>query len=92
MEGLLRSWEYYKHKMWQRNKMPFLEGLVLLTGFWDLKDILYLRQIRSKNKLVSENAVTQGHGSCFVKRSIKNEKIFLFRKKFFHFIYHRYDS
>ena len=47
MEGLLRSWEYYKHKMWQRNKMPFLEGLVLLCGFWDLKDILYLRQICS---------------------------------------------
>ena len=38
--------------------MPLLGFLVLLTGLWDLKDILISRQNRSsKSILVSENAV-----------------------------------
>ena len=32
-----------------------------MTGLWNLKNILNLRQNRSKNKLVSENAVTRAH-------------------------------
>ena len=31
----------------------------MLTGLWNLKDIQNLRQNRSKNKLVRENAVTR---------------------------------
>ena len=31
----------------------------MLTGLWNLKDIQNLRQNRSKNKLVHENAVTR---------------------------------
>ena len=37
---------------------------VFLTGLWNLKDIQNLRQNRSKNKLVRENAATRAHGSC----------------------------
>jgi len=44
--------------------LSFLGLQVLLTGLWDLKDILYSRQNRSKNKLVLENSVTGAHGSC----------------------------
>ena len=36
---------------------------VLLTGL----DILNSRQNHSKNKLVSENAETQVHGSCLLR-------------------------
>ena len=32
----------------KRSKMPFLGVLLLTTGLWDLKDILNLRQNRSK--------------------------------------------
>ena len=35
----------------------------MLTGLWDLKDILKSRQNRSKNKLVRENTVTRVRGS-----------------------------
>ena len=38
-----------------------------MTGLWDLKNILDLRQNRSKNKLVSENAVTLAHGNCSLR-------------------------
>ena len=44
--------------------MPFLGVLVLMTGLWDLKDLLNSRQNRSKNKVVSENAMTRAHGNC----------------------------
>ena len=37
--------------------MPLSGFLVLLTGLWDLKDILNSRQNRSKKTIVSENAV-----------------------------------
>ena len=48
--------------------MPLLGFLVLLTGLWDLKDILISRQNRSsKNILVSENAVKRVHGSCLLR-------------------------
>ena len=47
--------------------MPFLGVLVLMTGLWDLKDILNSPQNRSKNKLVSENAMTQAHGNCSLR-------------------------
>ena len=47
--------------------MPFLGVLVLVTGWWDLKDILNSRQNRSKNKLVSENTVTRAHGHCLLR-------------------------
>ena len=48
--------------------MPLLGFLVLLTGLWDLKDILISRQNRSsKNILVSENAVERVHGSCLLR-------------------------
>ena len=47
--------------------MPFLGVLVLMTGLWDLKDILNLPQNRSKNKLVSENAMTRAHGNCSLR-------------------------
>ena len=46
------------------SKMPFLGVLVLMTCFWDLKDILNSHQNRSKNKLVIENAATRVHGNC----------------------------
>ena len=48
--------------------MPLLGFLVLLTGLWDLKDILISRQSRSsKNILVSENAVERVRGSCLLR-------------------------
>ena len=36
----------------------------MLNSLWSLKNIQNLRQNRSKNKLVRENAVTQAQGSC----------------------------
>lgn len=57
-----------KIKVIKRSKMPLLGFLVLLTGLWDLKDILISRQNRSsKNILVSENAVKRVHGSCLLR-------------------------
>ena len=47
--------------------MPFLGVLVLMTGLWNLKNILNLRHNRSKNKQVSENAVTRAHGDCSLR-------------------------
>ena len=47
--------------------MPFLGVLVLTTGSWDVKDILNLRQSRSKNKLVGENAVTRADENCSLR-------------------------
>ena len=47
--------------------MPFLGVLVLMTGLWDLKDILNSPQNRSKNKLASENAMTRAHGNCSLR-------------------------
>ena len=47
--------------------MPFLGVFVLMNGLWDLKDILNSRQNRSKNKLVSENAVTRAQGNCSLR-------------------------
>ena len=44
--------------------MPFLAVLVSMTGFWDMKDVLNSRKDRSKNKLVSANAVTREHENC----------------------------
>ena len=46
--------------------MP-ISRLVLLTGLWNLKNILNSRQNPSKNKLVSENAVKRVHGSCLLR-------------------------
>ena len=48
----------------KRSKMPFLAVLVSMTGFWDMKDVLNSRKDRSKNKLVSANAVTREHENC----------------------------
>ena len=45
----------------KRSKMPFLAVLVSMTGLWDMKDILNSRKDRSKNKLVSANAVIREH-------------------------------
>ena len=39
----------------------------MLTGLWDLKDILNSRQNRPKNKLVRENAVARVHGICSLR-------------------------
>ena len=47
--------------------MPFLGVLLLTTGLWDLKDILNLRQNRSKNKLVGENGVTRADENCSLR-------------------------
>ena len=41
----------------KRQKLSFLGLQVLLTGLWDLKDILNSRTNRSENKLVRESAV-----------------------------------
>ena len=46
----------------KRSKMSFSGVLVLLTGLWE--DIRNSRENRSKNKLVSENAVTRVYGRC----------------------------
>ena len=51
----------------KRSKMPFLGVLVLMTGLWNLKNILNLRHNRSKNILVSENAVARAHGNCSLR-------------------------
>ena len=40
-----------------RSKTTILKSVGLLTGLWDLKDIVNSRQNCSKNKLVGENAV-----------------------------------
>ena len=47
--------------------MPFLGVLVLMTGLWDLKNILNSPQNRSKNKLVSENVMKRAHGNCSLR-------------------------
>ena len=47
--------------------MPFLGVFVLMSGLWDLKDIVNSRQNRSKNKLVSENSVTPAHENCSLR-------------------------
>ena len=47
--------------------MPFLGVFVLMSGLWDLKDIVNSRQNRSKNKLVSENSVTRAHENCSLR-------------------------
>ena len=41
----------------KRSKATILRSVGLLTGLWDLTDIVDSRQNCSKNKLVSENAV-----------------------------------
>lgn len=46
--------------------MP-ISRLVLLTGLWNLNNILNSRQNPSKNTLVSENAVKRVHGSCLLR-------------------------
>ena len=51
----------------KRSKMPFLGVLLLTTVLWDLKDILNLRQNRSKNKLVGVNAVTRADKNCLLR-------------------------
>ena len=51
----------------KRSKMPFLGVLLLTTGLWDLKNILNLRQNRSKNKLVGKNALTRAHENCSLR-------------------------
>ena len=38
-----------------------------MTGLWNLKNILNLRHNRSKNILVSENAVARAHGNCSLR-------------------------
>ena len=62
----IRSIRYQKGKnnVLKRQKLSFLGLYILLTGLWDLKDILNSRQNRPKNKLVRENAVTRVHGIC----------------------------
>ena len=50
----------------------------MLTGLWDLKDLLNSRQYFSKNKLVRENAVTRVHGSCSLRVMVS------WRNPFFH--------
>ena len=47
--------------------MSFLGLQVLLTGWWNLRDIQNSRQNRSKNRLVHENAVTGAHGSYLLQ-------------------------
>ena len=47
----------------KRQKISFLGLQVLLTGWWNSKDIQNSRLNRSKNKLVRKNAVTGAHGS-----------------------------
>ena len=41
----------------KRSKTTILRSVGLMTGLWDLKDIVNSRQNCSKNKLVGENAV-----------------------------------
>ena len=53
-----------KRNVIKRQKLSILGLYVLLTCFWDLKDIVNSRQNHSKNKLVHENAVTRVHGGC----------------------------
>ena len=38
-----------------------------MTGLWNLTNILNLRHNRSKNILVSENAVARAHGNCSLR-------------------------
>ena len=75
MEAPIRSWAHYIYDKWQRKtkrqekvKNASLGVLVLMTGLWpDLKDILNWRQNCSKNKLVSENAVTRRYKKCSLR-------------------------
>ena len=46
-----------KTKRHKRSKTTILRSVGLMTGLWDLKDIVNSRQNCSKNKLVGENAV-----------------------------------
>ena len=39
----------------------------MVTDLWGLTDIVNSRQNSSKNKLVSEDAVTRVHGSCSLR-------------------------
>ena len=50
MKAFLRSWAHYKYKKWRRKtkreekvKNATLGVLVLMTGLWEIKDILNLR-------------------------------------------------
>ena len=43
------KYEKAKQNVIKRSKIPFSGLWVLLTGLWDLKDILISRQNRSKN-------------------------------------------
>ena len=65
-DGCIRSIRYQKRKLnvIQKSQIPFRGQLVLGTDLWDLTDILNSHQNSSKNKLVSEDAVTRVHGSC----------------------------
>ena len=74
MEAPFHSLAHYKYEKWQRkptvikrSKMPFLGVSLLTTGLWDLKNILNLRQNRSKNKLVGKNALTRAHENCSLR-------------------------
>ena len=60
MNACIGSMSYQKGKrnVIKRQKLSVLGLCGLLTGLWDLKDLLNSRQNRSKNKLVRENAVT----------------------------------
>ena len=46
----------------------------MLTGSWD-ENVLNSRQNRSENKLSSENAVTQVHGSRLLRVMISWDKL-----------------
>ena len=47
----------------------------MLTGLWDLKDILNLRQNRSEKKLVRENAVEVARSRKWAPGSNQNERL-----------------
>ena len=51
----------------KRSKSTILRSVGLLTGLWDLKDLVNLRQNCSKNILVRENAVARANGSCSLR-------------------------
>ena len=64
-----RIWSIRKRKVSviKGSKIPF-SGLTVDAAFWFVgrKHFLDSRQNRSKNKLVSENALTRVHGSCLL--------------------------
>ena len=64
----MSSFELYgKLNIIKRQKISLLGLQVLLTGLWNLQDIQNLGKNSSKNKLICENAVTRGHGSCSLR-------------------------